>query len=216
MRVLRSRVLRILCVLVLVFGLAGTSTPAATRFEFLFSTSHVSNDNQYFLNLAVSNSGYSRVALEPVLPRLAYVERDLPVVLFLARESGRSVDFIVGLRAGGMSWAAVFDRCRVAPDVLFVGINRDPGPPYGKAWGHWKKRGRGVRLSDGDIAGLVHVQLGSRWTSTDAWALAHENGSRSGVVRHVASKQGRPWAKAGGGGGKGSQKSKGKGKGSGI
>lgn len=211
MRVLRSRVLRTLCVLVLVFGLAGTSTPAATRFEFLFSTSHVSNDNQYFLNLAVSNSGYSRVALEPVLPRLAYVERDLPVVLFLARESGRSVDFIVGLRAGGMAWAAVFDRCRVAPDVLFVGIPRDPGPPYGKAWGYWKNQAGESKLSDDDIAGLVHVQLASRWASTGAWDLAHDQGSRKRVIKYTAQKKGRPYKQAGATQGGKQQKSKGKG-----
>ncbi|HEV8702381.1 MAG TPA: hypothetical protein VGV60_13995, partial [Candidatus Polarisedimenticolia bacterium] len=33
---------------------------AATSFDFLFSMDRVSNDNQFFLNVAVDNYGYSR------------------------------------------------------------------------------------------------------------------------------------------------------------
>src|SRR5712691_12689754 len=81
---------------------------AATSFDFLFSMDHVTDDNQFFLNVAVTDYGYSRPVLEPILPRLRYVEVDLPVVLFLAHESGRSVDSIVALRVRGMPWSAVF------------------------------------------------------------------------------------------------------------
>ena len=62
---------------------------AGTSFDFLFSMDRVSNDNQFFLNVAVDNYGYNRRELEPVLPRLRYVEADLPVVIFLAHECGR-------------------------------------------------------------------------------------------------------------------------------
>ena len=210
MRVLRYGLSRIALTAALVLGAAGASSKASTSFEFLFSASHVSNDSQYFLNLAVADSGYSRPALEPMLPRLRYVERDLPVVLYLAKTSGRSVDFIIGLRSQGLAWSVVLNRCNVAPDVLFVGIERDPGPPYGKAWGYWKKQGRNVRLSDNDIAGLVHVQYGSRWLSADAYDVARNSGSRKQVVNLVANKQGRPFAKGNGKQGGKPQKSKGK------
>ena len=99
---------------------------AATSFDFLFSMDSVNNDRQYFLNLTVDQYGYRRADLEPVLPRLSYVEVDLPVVLFLSRQSHRSVDYIVGLRARGLSWSAVFTRVGVPMDVLFVGIDQDP------------------------------------------------------------------------------------------
>src|SRR6266850_1465080 len=78
---------------------------AAASFDFLFSMDRVSNDNQFFLNVAVDNYGYDRRDLEPVLPRLRYVEADLPVVLFLADECGRPPGYIVDLRARGLSWA---------------------------------------------------------------------------------------------------------------
>ena len=94
--------------LAVVFG--APSARAGASFDFLFQMDRVSDDRQLFLNLAVSNYGYDQAVLEPVLPRIQYVEVDLPVVLFLAHESGRPPDYIVDLRAGGLSWSAVFTK----------------------------------------------------------------------------------------------------------
>jgi len=194
---------------------ACVSTPcAAENLEFLFSPSHVRNDTEYFLNLAVADSGYGRAVLEPVLPRLRNYERDLPVVLFLAKASGRPVGDVVKLRDDRLSWPFILTNLKLTPDILFAGIERDPGPPYGKAWGYWKKQAGQGRLSDDDIAGLVHVQLGSRWASTGAYDLAHDQGSRKQVVKFVANKRGRPYKQASASRGGKPQKSKGKGKGS--
>ncbi|HZN02867.1 MAG TPA: hypothetical protein VFD06_04705, partial [Candidatus Polarisedimenticolia bacterium] len=91
---------------VLVLSLAAASPAgAATSFDFLFSMDRVHNDNQYFLNLAVSNFGYQRPALEPLLPRVRYVEADLPVVFFLQHASGWPLPNLVDLRAQGASWS---------------------------------------------------------------------------------------------------------------
>src|SRR6266699_3525886 len=139
---------------------------AGASFDFLFSRDQVGDDHQYFLNLAFGNYGYGRAVLEPVLPRLRYVEVDLPVVLFLANESGRGVDSIVALRARGMPWSAVFVELGVPLDVLFAGIDQDPGPPYGRAWGHWRNNPRGVRPGElargrgGDVAAYVAERKG--------------------------------------------------------
>ena len=162
------------------------------------------------LNLAVADSGFGRAALEPLLPRVQHVERDLPVVLFFARAAERPVDAIVKLREDRLSWSFILTNLRLTPDVLFQGIDRDPGPPYGKAWGYWKNQAGESGLSDEDIAGLVHVQLASRWAATSAWNLAHDQGSRKRVVKYTAQKKGRPYKQAGSAQG-GKQKSKGKG-----
>jgi len=201
--------------LALAVAFGASSARAGTSFDFLFSMDHVSNDRQLFLNLAVSNYGYDQVVLEPVLPRIRYVEVDLPVVLFLAHESGRPPDFIVDLRARGLSWSVIFSRCDVSPQVLFEGIDADPGPPYGNAWGYWKKHPRAARFSDADIAGLVQVQIGSRVAGMRAYELARARGNGRQVFAFVAEKKGRPYhdhadrpSKAGGPHGK-----KGKGRG---
>jgi len=175
--------------LAVVCALAG-ATPASASFDFLFSASHVSNDDQLFLNLTVSNYGYPRTVVEPLLPRITYVQADLPVILFLARQSGRPPAFFVDLRAGGASWSVIFGRAGLPVDVLFVGIDRDPGPPYGKAWGHWKKSGRRAVLSDADVQGLARVQVGGRVSGIATYELARGGGDN--VATRVADKKGHP------------------------
>ena len=177
----------------LVLCAAPVPARAGGSFDFLFSIDRVSNDNQYFLNVAVSNYGYDRVVLEPVLPRLRYVEADLPVVLFLADECGRPPEYIVDLRDRGLSWSVIFARVGVPYETLFYGINRDPGPPYGNAWGHWRKHPRRARLSDRDIAGLVQVQIGARAARMRPYELARARGQGRPVAYVVAERQGRPY-----------------------
>ncbi len=189
------RSMTVLAALALVAGLAAADggALAATKYEFLFSANHVNDDQQLFLNLAVSSYGYDRGKIGPVLPRLRKVEDDLPVVLFLARKSGRSIDSIVDLRARGHSWSVIFGKVNVPFDILFVGIDRDPGPPYGKAWGHWKKRSKkGITLAERDIRGLVQIQMGSRWAGLSPYEMARAHGKGKSTYTLVADKKGRP------------------------
>ena len=180
---------------ILALALCAAPVPARAggSFDFLFSMDRVSDDRQFFLNVAVSNYGYDRVVLEPVLPRLRYVEADLPVVLILAHECGRPPGYIVDLRYRGLSWSVIFTRVGVPYDVLFVGIDRDPGPPYGNAWGHWRRSPRGVRLSDNDISGLVQVQIGARAARMAPLEMARARGRGTPVAVVVAEKKGRPY-----------------------
>jgi len=184
----------ILAALVLVAGLVAgpDEARAETSFNFLFSVNHVDNDSQLFLNLAVSSYGYNQAALDPVLPRLKSVEGDLPVVLFLARKSGQPVDLIVGLRAQGLAWSVIFAKVNVPFDVLFVGMERDPGPPYGNAWGHWKNRSKKFAPKDADVVGLVQIQMGSRWAGMSPYELARARGQGKHVHSLVADNKGRP------------------------
>ena len=207
---------RLIGILLLVsVSLSAAPARASASFEFLWSSSNVTNDDQFFLHLAVGNFGYPRTVIEPCLPRLRYVEEDLPVVLFLARESGRPVEFIVDLRSGGLSWAVIFDRVAVPYDVLFVGIDQDPGPPYGKAWGYWRKHPRRLRLSDGDVRGLVQVQVGHQVIGAPAFELARARGHGKSIAVVVADRKGRPHKSEGGsvarGAGKSGEKGHGKG-----
>jgi hypothetical protein len=204
-------------ILALLGSLAAGTIPAmaGTSFEFLFSTDRVTNDQELFLNLAVSNSGYDRAVLEPVLPRIHYVELDLPVVLFVAQQCGRPVDYIVGLRAQGLTWSVIFTRLNITSDVLFAGIDRDPGPPYGNAWGSWKKHAASAKLSDEDIRGLLQVQMGSRWAGTSPFELARARSQGKSVVTFVADKHGRPYKNGGSEKGKGQGKEHGHGHGNG-
>jgi len=191
---------------------AASFAGAATSFDFLFSMDRVHNETQYFLNLAVSNYGYQRAVLEPLLPRVRYVEADLPVLFFLQHASGWPLPQLVDLRARGASWSVIFTRVGVPQDVLFVGIPDDPGPPYGNAWGYWKQNPRGARLRDRDVCDLVQIQLASRWVGVSAAEVArgYPRGVTAPVI--VADKKGRPYhaEKAARPGGHGPKKGHGK------
>ncbi|HEX6852568.1 MAG TPA: hypothetical protein VF139_14325 [Candidatus Polarisedimenticolaceae bacterium] len=88
---------------------------------------------------------------------------DLSVALYLDRYCGKGPEFYFGLRRQGLGWFEISNRCNVQPDVFFVPVQRDPGPPYGKAYGYWKKHKQDPRhaivLKDADVRNLVAVRM---------------------------------------------------------
>jgi len=168
----------------------GRGAGAGVSFEFLFHADSATDDDQFFLNVAVEHYGYGRAELEPVLPRIRSVELDLPVVLFVAQESRRPVAEIVTLRERGLPWNDVFVRVGVPCDRLFAGVDRDPGPPYGKAWGYWKKHPRDSRFGDDDIRSLVVLQVGGRVTGISSYELARQRGAGRPIPYLVVEKKG--------------------------
>ena len=143
--------------------IAGGTARASVGYDIAVGM-NVNEDTRIFLN--VTNQVW-RPAPAAFIHECRYPADDFPVVSFLAHHSHRPPSFILHLRSEGYPWYEIFYRLHVDPGVLFVGIDRDPGPPYGNAWGYWKKhshhgRYQRVRFSDRDIVGLVKVQTASR------------------------------------------------------
>jgi hypothetical protein len=116
---------RLVPVFLLAAALAATAGPAsAGSFDFLFSLDHVHNDTQYFLNLAVTNSGFQRPVIEPLLPRVRYVENDLPVLLYLQHASGWPLPQLVDLRGARLQDRDVCDLVRIQMASQWVGIRQ--------------------------------------------------------------------------------------------
>ena len=90
-------------------------------------------------------------------------DEDLPVVLFIAQHARVTPATIVDLRMRGMSWWDISVRYGIGPEVYYVPVTVVPGPPYGKAWGHYKKKPRKqwktIVLDDDDLVNLVHVRF---------------------------------------------------------
>ena len=143
----------------------------------------LNEDTRIFLN--VTNQTWRPAVATTLIQGCAYPQDDFPVIAFLSYHSHRSPSFILNLRREGYGWSDIFFQLNVQPSVLFVGIDRDPGPPYGKAWGYWKKhytpgtRAR-YRIADRDIVGLVKVQTASRHFGTSPYAVidAQRDGRR--------------------------------------
>lgn len=126
---------------------------------------NLNEETRIFLN--VTNQTWRPPVPTTLIQGCADPGGDFPVIAFLAYHSHRSPTFILNLRREGYTWADVFFQVNVNPSVLFVGIERDPGPPYGKAWGYWRKHYRPgarvrYRFADRDVEDLVKVQTISR------------------------------------------------------
>jgi hypothetical protein len=173
---------RIALLLPLAFFLGIPAGRAAVSFDVAVGM-NVNEDTRIFLN--ITNQTWQPTVPATVVQRCRYPEDDFPVVAFLAYHSHRDPNFILRLRTDGYSWSEIFYRVHVDPGVLFVGIDRDPGPPYGKAWGYWRNNSRHghhahYRFSDRDVVGLVKVQTVSRHFGTSPFSVidAQRHGER--------------------------------------
>ena len=88
---------------------------------------------------------------------------DLAVFLQICSQSHQSPDVVFNYRKMGLSWYDVGVRVGLPVSVWYVPVAQDPGPPYGNAYGYWRKHERNpgypVRLSDRQARDLVAVRM---------------------------------------------------------
>ena len=116
---------------------------------------------------------------------------DLSVLMFLSARSGRNLDAVFALRRAGLSWWDVSVRLGVPADVWFVPVAHKPGPPYGKAYGHWKKHGKNhyaYRVDDRTCRDLVAVRVIHDYYGVPV-DRAMEMRRKGGRIDHVVSNE---------------------------
>ena len=88
---------------------------------------------------------------------------EIPVVFFISRHGDVEAGIVVKLRSEGKSWFEISAQFGVSPEVYYVSFAKDLGPPYGKAWGHYKNKKRGewksIHLSDADVVNFVNIKF---------------------------------------------------------
>ncbi len=100
-----------------------------------------------------------------VRERYRLPDEELPVVFFLAARARVGPSIILDLRMGGMSWLDISFRYGLTPDIFFVPLAiARIGPPYGNAYGLYKKYGparewKRFVLSDHEIVDLVNLRF---------------------------------------------------------
>ena len=149
--------MRLFGCLLVVFG--ALSVPAQAHAQTAVSVGARIGD----FNIAVSNYYHVPEREVIVLRERRIRDEDLPVVLFIAQRARVTPATIVDLRLRGMSWWDISVRYGIRPEVYYVPVVVTPGPPYGKAWGHYKKKHRKqwdtIVLADDDVVNLVHVRF---------------------------------------------------------
>lgn len=86
------------------------------------------------------------------------------VALFIASRGHVAPAVVIDLRIAGRSWIEIGARYGVGPETYYVPLQRPvSGPPYGKAYGFYKKRPKknwkSITLSDADIVELVNLRF---------------------------------------------------------
>ena len=101
--------------------------------------------------------------------RYRLLDEELPVVFFLAARAHVGPQVVIDLRLGKRSWLDVAVRLGLSPEIFFVPVSmRTIGPPYGNAYGYYRKHGyagdwRKIVLVDREVIDLVNLRFMSEY-----------------------------------------------------
>ncbi len=106
-------------------------------------------------------------------------DEELPIVFFLAGRARVQPVAIISLRSKGWSWHDITLHFGLTPEIFYVPIIvRKGGPPYGPAYGHYKKYPREswakVKLSDREIVNQVNLNFISKHYGYDPAEIMRE------------------------------------------
>jgi hypothetical protein len=182
--------MRFLALVTLVLGAASLAGPAEAQ-------TAVSVDARIGdFHVAISN--YYRVPeREVIVIRERHIrDEELPVVLFIAQRAAVAPATIVDLRLRGLSWWDISVRYGLGPEAYYVPVAVVPGPPYGRAHGHYKKprtQWHTIVLSDDEIVHLVQVRFLSDYYRVAPERVIEVRGSGRDVVavHHAVSRGSR-------------------------
>jgi hypothetical protein len=142
-------------------------------YTFLFDRTKASDEQQRFLYTIVQDAGTSREEIEALVDGMRRPARDLPIVLFLAHESGRTAQEVWELRKGGDEWATVMKKVEVPVKRLFEGVKGTFPEPYKEAWVEWRMKYR-PEFTEAQIRELALLQTAARITGRTVEEVARE------------------------------------------
>ncbi len=90
-------------------------------------------------------------------------DEELPVVFFIARRANVRPAAVIELRNAGQSWMDITLHFGLSPEIYYVEYQGEPAPPYGHAYGYFRKHPRAewrdIRFDDDDIVNLVNLRF---------------------------------------------------------
>jgi hypothetical protein len=145
----------------LLISLIASPAPAETQWNL-----GVSIGNEGLRDFSLSVGEYYRVPPREVVVvrERGFHDEELPVVFFLASRAHVAPGVIVDLRRRGLSWMDITLHFGMGPEIYYIPIQATKiGPPYGKAYGYYKKypkhEWKKIRLHDDDVVNLVNLRF---------------------------------------------------------
>lgn len=140
----------------------------------------ISNGELHNFYLAIGD--YYRVPESRVVyvkDHYRFPDEELPVVFFLASRAHVDPQVIIDLRVRQrMSWLNITFHYGLTPEIYYVPVQR-VSPPYGNAYGHYKKHKKDykkVRLADADVVNLVNLRFMSEYHGVAAEVVMDQRG----------------------------------------
>ena len=153
----------------LVAGLLATPAAASVSLDFQVAF-NPTNDTHVILRATTDHYRPSPADLQRAAV-VCHRPEEMAVVFYLAQYTRVPVEEIVARRNHGDSWSALFAFYHVQTERLYPEVSDEVGPPYGKAKGHGKNKGKSSRkprpMSDNEIVELVGLQLASTYYHVD-------------------------------------------------
>ena len=113
-------------------------------------------------------------------------EDEIPVVFFMAQLAEASPVKIIDLRLKGNSWQDVARHYKYGPEVFYFPVKDSVvvGPPYGKAYGHYKNKPRKewkkIKIGDDDVVNLVNLEFLSEYNDYPPVTIMAMRGKNKG------------------------------------
>ena len=123
-----------------------------------------------------------------VRERCRCADEDLPVVYFLAARAHVEPAAIISLRVQKMPWLDIAFHYHLTPDIFFVPVGTSHiGPPYGRAYGYYRKYGpsrdwKKIAITDYDVVNLVNLRFVSEHYRMSPEAVMGMRGRESKFV----------------------------------
>jgi len=151
-------------------------------------------------------------------------DEEIPVVFFIAQRARVRPATIIDLRLRGKTWMDITLHFGLSPEIFYVPVREVvvTGPPYGKAYGYYKKKPRKewrkIVFDDDDVINLVNLRFISKHYSYEPEKVIklREGGKNFTVINEEVAKEkkgGKEKIKEKGENGKEKHKGNGKGKG---
>lgn len=142
----------------------------------------VSITDGHLNNFYLSIGDYYRVPESRVVyvrDRYPRHDEELPVIFFLSSRARVDPQVILDLRTRKrMSWLDITFHFGLSPEIYYIPVRR-VGPPYGKAYGYYKKHGNDynrVVLADSDVVNLVNLRFMSDYHGVDPEVIMDRRG----------------------------------------
>lgn len=131
----------------------------------------VSLNNDKITHFYFSLGEYYRVPYDEIIiikKRYPIIrEEELPVFLLIINYARVSPDVIIELRKAGWSWYNIMIHFGLEPERIFQRYIVIYGPPYGRAYGYYKKPPKKIILKDYDLIELSHLKFFSEYYQRD-------------------------------------------------